>query len=127
MPGLENVIVYFEGEVSIQPTLQEALAAIFGESPPTLRGARRPARIPVRSRNRRGHGHEQVAALLTRGLRAVRRGRRRAPRRATSAPTPRRPRRPAALVDQAERLLEDAGDVPTDESTTTTTTDGASA
>ena len=32
-----------------------------------------------------------------------------------------------ALVDQAERLIEDAGDAPPDESTTTTTTDGASA
>lgn len=36
IPNLEFMIVYFEGEVAIQPTLEEALAAVFGESPPTL-------------------------------------------------------------------------------------------
>ena len=35
MPGLEKVIVYFEGEVAIRDTLQEALIAVFGESPNT--------------------------------------------------------------------------------------------
>jgi len=36
VPGLEKVIVYFEGEVSIKDTLEEALADIFGEVPETL-------------------------------------------------------------------------------------------
>ncbi len=36
IPGLEQVIVYFEGEVAIRDTLQEALAAVFGDAPPTL-------------------------------------------------------------------------------------------
>lgn len=33
VPGLERVIVYFEGEVAIEDTLREALASIFGEVP----------------------------------------------------------------------------------------------
>ncbi|MEQ1787292.1 MAG: UPF0182 family protein [Acidimicrobiales bacterium] len=36
VPGLEQVIVYFEGEVVIRETLQEALEAVFTEVPPTL-------------------------------------------------------------------------------------------
>jgi uncharacterized membrane protein (UPF0182 family) len=36
VPALQKVIVYFEGEVVIRDTLQESLAAIFGDAPPTL-------------------------------------------------------------------------------------------
>jgi uncharacterized membrane protein (UPF0182 family) len=36
VPGLEKVIVYFEGDVAIADTLQQALEDIFGEAPPTL-------------------------------------------------------------------------------------------
>ena len=36
VPGLEKVIVYFEGDVVIRDTLQEALAVVFGDAPPTL-------------------------------------------------------------------------------------------
>jgi len=36
IPNLEFMIVYFEGEVAIEPTLEEALVSVFGESPPTL-------------------------------------------------------------------------------------------
>jgi uncharacterized membrane protein (UPF0182 family) len=35
IPGLEKVIVYFNGTVAIRDTLQEALTAVFGESPNT--------------------------------------------------------------------------------------------
>ena len=35
IPGLEKVIVYFQGRVAIRDTLQEALTAVFGESPNT--------------------------------------------------------------------------------------------
>ncbi len=35
IPGLEKVIVYFQGNVAIRDTLQEALTAVFGESPNT--------------------------------------------------------------------------------------------
>src|SRR3546814_16485007 len=36
VPGLERVIVYFEGQVVIRETLQEGLEVIFGEAPETL-------------------------------------------------------------------------------------------
>jgi uncharacterized membrane protein (UPF0182 family) len=36
VPGLEKVIVYFEGTVVIKDTLQQALTAVFGDAPPTL-------------------------------------------------------------------------------------------
>ncbi|MDP1820853.1 MAG: UPF0182 family protein [Acidimicrobiales bacterium] len=36
VPALQKVIVSFEGDVKIRDTLQEALAAVFGEAPPTL-------------------------------------------------------------------------------------------
>ena len=36
VPSLQKVIVYFEGDVVIRDTLQEALQAEFGDSPPTL-------------------------------------------------------------------------------------------
>jgi uncharacterized membrane protein (UPF0182 family) len=35
VPGLEKVIVYFNGQVAIKDTLQEALTTVFGESPNT--------------------------------------------------------------------------------------------
>ena len=35
VPGLAKVIVYFEGDVAIADTLQEALTSVFGESPNT--------------------------------------------------------------------------------------------
>jgi uncharacterized membrane protein (UPF0182 family) len=35
IPNLRKVIVYFEGDVAIENTLQEALIAVFGESPNT--------------------------------------------------------------------------------------------
>ena len=35
VPGIAQVIVEFEGTVRIRDTLQEALAAVFGEAPPT--------------------------------------------------------------------------------------------
>ena len=37
IPNLKKVIVYFEGDVAIENTLQEALIAVFGESPNTAR------------------------------------------------------------------------------------------
>jgi len=40
IPNLRKVIVYFEGDVAIENTLQEALIAVFGESPNTARESR---------------------------------------------------------------------------------------
>jgi uncharacterized membrane protein (UPF0182 family) len=42
VPGLERVIVYFEGEVAIEDSLQEALASIFDEVPEIEDGSGEP-------------------------------------------------------------------------------------
>ncbi len=69
LPGLEKVIVYFEGEVAIRDTLQEALSAIFGETPPTLEeggGGEPPTSggAPSEPSEPSGTADEQVATLL---------------------------------------------------------------
>ena len=131
IPGLEKVIVYFEGEVAIENTLQEALTEVFGESPPTLEEdpGQTPA-DPEEPPEPSGSIDEQVASLLLEASTLFDEADERC-RTAISAPTPRRPRRPGQLIDQAEQLLEESGvegTVPDDEATTTTTaaTDGAS-
>ncbi len=125
IPGLEYVIVYFEGEVSIQPTLQEALAGIFGESPPTLEEppTGEPGEEPEPPE---GTLTEQVASLLTEASELFDEADA-ALRDEDLVTYAEKTDEARALVDQAERLIEDAGDAPPDESTTTTTTDGASA
>jgi uncharacterized membrane protein (UPF0182 family) len=62
VPGLEKVIVYFEGEVAIRDTLQEALAAVFGDAPPTLEED--PGDEPQDPDEPTGSVDEQVAELL---------------------------------------------------------------
>lgn len=123
IPGLEKVIVYFEGEVAIEDTLEAALASIFGESPPTLEEPpdgepSDPGETPE------GSLTEQVASLLTDASvlfdeadAALREG--------DWGTYGDKTDEARALVDQAERLIEEASATP-DESTTTTT-DGASA
>ena len=83
LPSLRFVIVNYEGTVSIQPTLLEALADVFdedaarpGEPPPD------PGEEPTEPE---GTVDEQVAALLDGGRRPLRRGRRRPCATATSA------------------------------------------
>jgi len=61
IPGLEQVIVYFEGEVAIRDTLQEALAAVFGDAPPTLE---EPAGEPGVPEEPQGTITERVTQLL---------------------------------------------------------------
>ena len=123
IPGLEAVIVYFEGEVAIRDTLEDALTAVFGESPPTLEeppgdGPGDPEPPPE------GTLTERVASLLTDASElfdeadaALREG-----DLGTYADKTEEAR---AKIAQAEQLLEDNG--ATGSTTTTTTTDGASA
>ena len=125
VPGLEQVIVYFEGQVVIRPTLQEALEEVFGEVPPTLEEdpGTDPGEDPGEEPPPEGTVMEQVTQLLTEATQlfedadsgAARRGAGHLRRADRPGPRP----HPA----DAERLLEgeDGG------ATTTTTTDGASA
>ena len=122
IPNLEFMIVYFEGEVAIQPTLEEALAAVFGESPPTLEEPPGDPEDPEEPPE--GTVTEQALELLAEA---------------------------SALYDEAQAALQDGDlglyadkiaeyrdkvaaaealleeDVGTEGTTTTTTTDGASA
>ncbi len=82
VPGLEKVIVSFEGEVAIEDTLEQALAEIFGpETPPTLEEPG-PGDEPEEPAEPGEEGptepvEQQVAEPPGRGERPVRRGRRR--------------------------------------------------
>ncbi len=125
IPNLDQVIVYFEGEVAIRSTLQEALTAVFGDSPPTLE--EEPVADPEDPDDpeepSQGTITEQVAALLTEasGLfddaeAALGEG-----DLGSYADLTEEARQ---LVARAEQLLEGDSGAAT---TTTTTTDGASA
>ena len=120
MPGLEKVIVYFEGEVVIRDTLQQALEVVFGEAPPTLEdtGDDRPGE-PSDPEEPTGTVSEQVAKLLVEANDLFDQADAALPDFAEYADLNRQAR---AKIAQAERLLEDAGAAPT---TTTTTTEGA--
>ncbi len=128
IPSLDQVIVYFEGEVAIRKTLQEALTAIFGDSPPTLEEQPDPGdpsdpADPEEPREpREGTVTEQVAALLieARGLfdeaeAALRDG--------EFGQFGDLNDEARALIAEAEALLE--GDGAADSSSTTTTGEGA--
>jgi uncharacterized membrane protein (UPF0182 family) len=64
VPALQAVIVYFDGEVAIRSTLQEALAAIFGEAPPTLEEEPTTPTDPSAPAEPTGSVTEQVTQLL---------------------------------------------------------------
>jgi uncharacterized membrane protein (UPF0182 family) len=65
VPSLQKVIVYFGGEVVIRDTLQEALAAVFGNAPPTLEeGGETPVEGEPPSVVPQGTVPEQVSRLL---------------------------------------------------------------
>jgi uncharacterized membrane protein (UPF0182 family) len=122
IPALEQVIVYFEGDVAIRATLQEALAAVFGESPPTLEEPGNGSGEPPPSQ---GTLTEQVAVLLTEATKlfdeadaALKAGDLGLYADKTQAGQKK--------VAEAEQLIKDAS-ATTGSTTTTTTTDGASA
>jgi uncharacterized protein len=130
VPGLEKVIVYFEGEVAIRDTLQEALIAIFGESPNTREedfGSTEPGQPPATGEEAPETDDrsldQRVAALLveandlfTQADEALRAG--------DLARYEELNDRARSRIADAERLLEEAGATA---SATTTTTAPASA
>jgi uncharacterized membrane protein (UPF0182 family) len=118
VPGLEKVIVYFEGEVVIRDTLQQALEEVFGEAPPTLEedGEAEPL-DPEDPDAPTGTLSEQVAKLLVEANELFEQADAALPDFAEYATLTRRAR---AKIAQAEALLEEAGATPS----TTTTTEG---
>lgn len=125
VPGLEKVIVYFEGDVVIRDTLEQALTAVFGEAPPTLEedGAGEPA-TPVEPQEPERLGgtiDEQVAQLLAEAGDLFAQADEALPDFAEYADLTRQAKEKLA---EAERLLEEAiagGSGSTTTSTTTTT------
>ncbi len=121
VPGLEKVIVYFDGRVVIRDTLQEALEVVFGEAPETLEedsptdddepedpGDPSEPEEPV------GNLTERVSALLLEANELFAQAEEALP---DFAEYDRLNREARALIREAERLLEEAGTA----STTTTT------
>jgi uncharacterized protein len=127
IPNLEAVIVEFESQVAIRPTLEEALTAVFGESPPTLEEPSEGE--PGEPEEPEGTLTEQVAQLLTEASKffdeadaALREG--------DLGTYAEKTEDARAKIAQAEQLLEADGGTSESTSTTTsttTTTDGASA
>jgi uncharacterized protein len=126
IPNLEAVIVEFESQVAIRPTLEEALAAVFGESPPTLEEPSEGE--PGEPEEPEGTLTEQVAQLLTEASEffdeadaALREG--------DLGTYAEKTEDARAKIAQAEQLLEaDSGEsTPSSSTTTTTSADAASA
>ncbi len=124
VPGLEQVIVYFEGEVVIRDTLEEALGAVFTEVPPTLEeesptdpGEEDPEPEPE------GSVTEQVTALLAEAS-ELRAEAQRALEDGDLGLYAEKVEEAFEKIEQAERLLEGESETT---GSTTTTTDGASA
>lgn len=117
VPGLEKVIVYFEGEVAIRDTLQEALAAVFGDAPPTLEeGPDDPSEPPEEEPT--GTLLERVAKLLAEGDALIDQAEAALPDFAEYASLLRQGR---AKYAEAERLIEEASGDSSTTSTTSTT------
>jgi uncharacterized membrane protein (UPF0182 family) len=125
VPGLEKVIVYFEGDVAIRDTLQEALTAVFGNAPATLE-EEDPLAPPPEELT--GTLTEQVAQLIAEAQDLFAQADAALPDFADYADLVRQAKEKIA---DAERLLEDAGaggsTTTTTPSSTTTTTAPASA
>ncbi len=121
VPGLEKVIVYFEGDVVIRDTLQEALAAVFGSAPPTLETPSDPTGPPPTPS---GTITEQVAKLLADANALFAQADDALPDFAKYAELTKQAR---AKIAEAERLLEQAAGGGSSSSSTTTTLAPASA
>jgi uncharacterized membrane protein (UPF0182 family) len=125
VPGLEKVIVYFEGDVVIRDTLQEALAVVFGDAPPTLETPPGDTLAPPED-TLTGTLTEQVAQLLTEANTLFTQADDALPDFAKYADLNRQAR---AKIAEAERLIEAAsgGGSTTTTAPSTTTTSSASA
>ncbi len=123
VPGLEKVIVYFEGDVVIRDTLEQALAAVFGETPPTLEeeGTGEPATPegPEEPAQPGGSVDEQVARLLAEASDLFAQADAALPDFAEYADLTRQAKEKVA---EAERLLEEAIAAESGSTTTSTTT-----
>jgi uncharacterized membrane protein (UPF0182 family) len=109
VPGLEKVIVYFQGTVVIRDTLQQGLDDLFGEAPPTLEEQPGTPSEPT------GTVAEQVAQLIVDGQALFDQADAALPDFAKWADLSAQAR---AKFDQAEQLL--AGSSGTGSTTTTT-------
>jgi uncharacterized membrane protein (UPF0182 family) len=121
VPGLEKVIVYFEGDVVIKDTLQDALTALFGNAPPTLE-EEDPLAPPEEELT--GTLTEQVAQLLAEADQLFTQADAALPDFGEYADLIRQAKEKLA---EAEQLLEDAGAGAGSGTTTTTTTTTAPA
>ncbi len=125
VPGLEKVIVYFEGEVAIEDTLQEALQSIFTDVPPTMETpATGSGEQPTEPTQPEGTLSEQVAQLLADANDLFNQADAALPDFTEYARLTKAAR---AKLDAAERLLEQAGATTTTTTPSTTTTTAASA
>ncbi len=125
VPGLEKVIVYFEGEVVIRDSLEQALAVVFGDAPPTLEEDE-DTDLLAPPPEVGGTLTEQVARLLAEANDLFDEADAALPDFAKYAELHRRAR---AKIAEAEKLLEEAagGGSSTSPSSTTSTTKPASA
>ncbi len=130
VPGLEKVIVYFEGEVSIQNTLEEALIDIFGEAPETLEEGPGPDDEPAEGEEEPAGGEDeevptgtisdQVAQLLADASTLFQQADDALPDFSEYADLTEQAR---AKIEQAERILEGESGAGGGTTTTTSTTE----
>jgi uncharacterized membrane protein (UPF0182 family) len=125
VPGLEKVIVYFEGEVEIENTLQEALSNIFGDAPDTLEeDVPDDPLAPNEEETPSGTVTEQVAQLLADANDLFTQADAALPDFAKYADLR---KQAMAKIAEAERVLEAAGAAASPSSTTSTTSTTAPA
>ncbi len=125
IPNLEFMIVYFEGEVAIESTLEEALVSVFGESPPTLEepGEGEPGEEPPPE----GDLTQQVATLLAEANALFLEADAELTENGDLGAFAEKMAEGRRKIDEAEELIANATGEEPAEGTTTTTTDGASA
>ena len=123
VPGLAQVIVEFGGTVRIRDTLQEALAAVFGDAPPTLE--RPPGGEPIDPVEPTGTITEQIATLLVEWRDLIDEADASLKDDGDLAAYFEKTAAARAKIEQVERLLEGSATTSTDASTTTTTTEPA--
>jgi uncharacterized membrane protein (UPF0182 family) len=120
VPGLAQVIVEFEGTVRIRDTLQEALAAVFGDAPPTLEEP--PGGGTTDPQEPTGTLTEQISSLLAEWRDLVDEADAALKDDGDLATYADKMADARAKIEEVERLIEESASTPTDASTTTTST-----